>query len=252
MLGTVSRKSQLLRVAFAGFLAVAVVSSMGIGKAFAADEDEDTFEQGLIRQFMRGLGLKDSKQTGIAYQERAPLVVPPSRDLPLPETVAASTKDPAWPVDPDVSKRAAAKKRAAAEARKGSTTIEDSMRPLRPDELASRSADRRVPGNTPANTQTGAYPDPGRPLSPDELTAKGGSSGGLFGLGTLWNKIGPAKDEYATFNGEPSRNTLTAPPSGYRTPSSAQPYGVVVTTDPNAKANAMLKDRAVGEVGNPQ
>lgn len=247
MLGTVSRKSQFLRAAFAGLLTIAVAGGMGAGKAFAADEEEDTFEQNIIRQFMRGLGLKDSKQTGIAYQERAPLVVPPSRDLPIPETVAA-TRDPSWPVDPDVTKRAAAKKRAAAEARKGTTTIEESMRPLRPDELAGRSADRRVPNTAP----TGAYPDPGRPLTVDELTAKGGNTGGLFGLGTLWSKVAPAKDEYATFTGEPSRNTLTAPPSGYRTPSSAQPYGVIVTTDPNAKANAMLKDRAVGEVGNPQ
>ncbi len=34
------------------------------------------------------------------------------------------------------------------------------------------------------------------------------------------------KEEYATFTSEPGRDTLTDPPTGYRTPSPAQPYGV--------------------------
>ena len=39
---------------------------------------------------------------------------------------------------------------------------------------------------------------------------------------TLW----AAKEEYATFTGEPPRASLTEPPPGYRTPSPNQPYGV--------------------------
>ena len=34
------------------------------------------------------------------------------------------------------------------------------------------------------------------------------------------------KEEYATFTGEPARDSLTDPPAGYRTPSPDHPYGV--------------------------
>jgi hypothetical protein len=34
------------------------------------------------------------------------------------------------------------------------------------------------------------------------------------------------KEEYATFKGEPERQDLTDPPSGYRVPSPAEPYGI--------------------------
>ena len=43
------------------------------------------------------------------YQERSPLVVPPSKTLPKPKQKAEST-DPAWPKDPDVIKKQKAKK----------------------------------------------------------------------------------------------------------------------------------------------
>ncbi len=37
---------------------------------------------------------------------------------------------------------------------------------------------------------------------------------------------GNNQDETATFEAEPPRASLTDPPSGYRVPSPAQPYGV--------------------------
>ena len=43
------------------------------------------------------------------YQERSPLVVPPSKTLPKPKQKAEVT-DPAWPKDPDVIKKQKAKK----------------------------------------------------------------------------------------------------------------------------------------------
>ena len=53
---------------------------------------------------MEGLGLKRDGEANINYQERAPLVIPPSRNLPPPErTDAAIANNPAWPKDPDVS-----------------------------------------------------------------------------------------------------------------------------------------------------
>jgi hypothetical protein len=54
-------------------------------------------------------------------------------------------------------------------------------------------------------------------MSPAELGYKGGLFGSQFG--------GGSKDETATFTNEPPRSSLTEPPVGYQTPSSAQPYG---------------------------
>ena len=52
-------------------------------------------------------------------------------------------------------------------------------------------------------------------MSPVELEAK-----------SVFNSIWRSKEEYGTFGGEPSRGNLTEPPSGYRTPSPNQPYGI--------------------------
>jgi len=83
-------------------------------------------------------------------------------------------------------------------------------------------------------------------LTPSQL----GYVGGLFD--SLWSKVGPAKAEEVPFKSEPERATLLAPPAGYQTPSTAYPYGMGVPTDPNAKANALLQDRAAGSVQYPQ
>jgi hypothetical protein len=66
----------------------------------------------LMRQFLKDLGLRRDGE-GIDYRERAPLVVPPSRNLPPPQSEASVTANPAWPKDPDVQQRnvAATKKR---------------------------------------------------------------------------------------------------------------------------------------------
>jgi hypothetical protein len=53
--------------------------------------------------------------------------------------------------------------------------------------------------------------------------------------------------ESATFLHEPSRNALTDPPAGYRTPASTQPYGIDGAAD---RAKAKPKDdRQAGTVG---
>ena len=54
-------------------------------------------------------------------------------------------------------------------------------------------------------------------MKPSELGYKGGLFSGIFG--------GP-KEEYKTFTGEQPRASLIEPPTGYRTPSPYQPYGV--------------------------
>lgn len=54
-------------------------------------------------EFMRNLfgsiGLISPERPQIEYRERAPLVVPPSRDLPPPASAEALREDPRWPDD---------------------------------------------------------------------------------------------------------------------------------------------------------
>ena len=94
---------------------------------------------------------------------------------------------------------------------------------------ANRSASR--PGTPGSMGDEGG----GTPLQPSQL----GYFGGLFSsFGSSSNK-----DDVATFDREPPRNSLTAPPSGYQTPSAAQPYGI---TKKDPKLTVTPVDRAVG------
>ena len=190
---------------------LALVLAFGAASAHAEDDDEDlTFEQKLMRNLLGGvLGTGP----GIDYRERAPLVVPPSRDLPPPEPGTAAINNPAWPVDADVKRRKEERKRSR-EARRFHSDNEDG-RALRPDELElgrKAGAGRVTPGR--ALTEDEAA----RPLSPSALGYKGGLFSNLFG--------GGGEEKPAVFAGEPERSSLIEPPPGYRTPSPAQPYGL--------------------------
>ena len=161
-----------------------------------------------MRQFFKDIGLQRDGP-GIEYRERAPLVVPPSRDLPPPQDPGSVADNPAWPKDPDVQQRKSAAKKPT---RIGSEAMEADARPLSRTELDK--------GRIPAGTgQTKAAPTPeesARPMRPAELKSKSIFSG-MFSFG---------KNETTTFTEEPARESLTAPPSGYQTPSPNQPYGV--------------------------
>src|SRR5437763_196150 len=69
----------------------------------ATDDDEDTFEQRVIKGILGGLGVNVGG-AGIDYRERSPLVIPPSTDLPPPSSSAAAAGNPAWPRDPERKK----------------------------------------------------------------------------------------------------------------------------------------------------
>src|SRR3954449_13283642 len=66
----------------------------------AQDDDEDTFEQKIIKNILGGMGV-DVGRAGIDYRERSPLVIPPTRDLPPPQAAGTTTSNPAWPREPD-------------------------------------------------------------------------------------------------------------------------------------------------------
>src|SRR5687767_383975 len=96
-------KYRWARIAAAGLLGFAIAAGAGTG-ARAADDDEDVaIDTKIFRQILQGFGLRRDG-VGIDYRERSPIVVPPSRDLPAPETGSITEKTAAWPVDPDVKR----------------------------------------------------------------------------------------------------------------------------------------------------
>jgi hypothetical protein len=56
-------------------------------------------EGGLFQAILGATGLMPSSGPAIEYRERAPLVVPPTRELPPPVTPDALTANPQWPED---------------------------------------------------------------------------------------------------------------------------------------------------------
>ena len=219
--------SRALRLS-AVVLGVGLLMAAGAARAGDDDEDDKTFEEKIIEGIMHGIGGTNMENRGIDYRERSPLVVPPKLDLPPPASATQSSAPPNWPKDPDEARR-----KAAVEARKKEKKNPAAdARPLSPDELNSvrtrptksaESTDSVRPGDTNA-----------RPLSPSELGFEGRFSD-LFGGG---------KPEKKEFKGEPTRDSLVQPPTGYQTPSPNFAYG----TGPKESLNKRY-DPARGEYG---
>jgi len=187
--------------------ALVLFASCTHGVAYAADDEDNSMwnlDRRIFDNFLQSLGLKNAYEKEIEYRERSPLVVPPSRNLPKPESAAA--RNPAWPSDPDVKRRADTAKRKREEAYSSFDPDRDAA-PLSPSELRK--------GRTATNGSAGTEEKELR--NPSDLGYKGG----------LWNFFSPGKnDDVGTFTQEPPRTSLIAPPSGYQTPSPAQPYGL--------------------------
>jgi len=222
------RSSKVFRGCAAGMLVFGAAAIAGSAPVRAAD-DEPTFDQKIMRGIMDGLGFKRDGEAGINYQERAPLVIPSSRDLAPPEQANAAN-NPAWPKDPDVERRKAAA--ATEKNRNVSDEREREQNPLRPDQL--------TPGARGKQRQQAARTDDGyeapatgfsNQLRPSELGYKGSLYDAMFGK---------KKDEEAKFTGEPPRSSLTEPPPGYQTPSPAQPYGLAKGSAPAKAADDYL------------
>jgi hypothetical protein len=226
----------LTSAVLAGVLAMVLALGWSAGSAFAqnADEDDDTpMDTKLFRQWMKDLGLQREGE-GIEYRERAPLVVPPTRNLPPPQSDAAVTANPAWPKDPDVKQRKVAAAKKKLPNKTAAETMDAEGRPLSRDELERG----RVAAGTPSSSSQ--TPDEAaRALKPSELGSKN-----IFT--NMFSAFGPEKAEEAQFTGEPQRGSLTAPPPGYQVPSPNQPYGISPkAAEANGKAMT-LEDRAEG------
>jgi hypothetical protein len=197
-----------------------------------AEDDDDSFEQKVIKNILGGLGV-DVGRAGIDYRERSPLVIPPTRDLPPPESAAASARNPAWPREPE--RRVAVKAKPNARATTDEPGTESA---LNPDELRRGAAPRAGRVTDPSQT-TGSLDEQniGRPLSPSEL----GNKNSIFSMDALTGR----NFGQATFTGEPARSSLTEPPPGYQTPSSAAPYAA--GEERNGWKIPTIFDRPVGQ-----
>ena len=200
--------------AIAGILAVGL--AVGAGSAWAEDDDDTPLDTKLIRQFMKQLGFR-AGEADIEYRERAPLVVPPSRNLPPPQDEGPALRNPAWPKDPDVARRRAESAAEKAKLRSGDSVIENA-RALRPDELKGNPANAVPEPNRPSAEEAS------RPLNPSQLT--GSANPNWFN--SVAASFGVQRPETAPFTGEPPRTSMTAPPAGYQTPSPSQAYGLGV------------------------
>jgi hypothetical protein len=215
--------------ALAGILALALVA--GSGHAWAQDDEDEPLDTKLFRSFMREMGFKRSEE-GIEYRERAPLVVPPTRNLPAPQNEGPAARNPAWPKDPDVARR---KEASAAEKAKLYSSAEEQARVLRPDELKGQGQ-ASASTSTAGRTGTAATSDEAmRPLSPSQL--QGTASKNWWQ--DLFSSVGPSRPESKPFTGEPPRTSMTAPPPGYQTPSPSYPYGLGVQRGEVAKPSTL-------------
>jgi len=214
------RKIRVLsRAALGAGLAAAIVCA---NTAARAGDDDDG--PSMLGQILQGFGLKDpnASYAGIDYNERSPLVVPPTRDLPAPQNASAAPA-PDWPKDQDMLRRAKAKAANKKVTPHGDYQSELS-RPLRADEY-----------NLPNKPTPSAAGD--GDSSADSLMRDPRDRGATK---SLFRGMFSKKNEYATFTGEPTRETLTDPPPGYLTPSPDQPYGV-------GQSQAQYKVKSVGE-----
>jgi hypothetical protein len=195
------------RMFFAALAAVIAVAG-GASNARAEDDEADTatIDQKIIKGILNSIGLQQDRPN-IEYRERSPLVVPPSRALPPPETAAAA-KNPAWPNDAGEKRR---KDALADRQRKNFNSAIDEGRVMRPDELTTGSTTaRRGPDGSRRTEDVDQTM-----LKPYEM-----------GPNILSRGIFKGREETAVFTSEPPRTTLTEPPTGYRTPSASQPYGI--------------------------
>jgi hypothetical protein len=170
-----------------------------------------------LQRMLGNLGLLaiPSDET-IDYRERAPLVVPPTTDLPVPRSPAdISLAVPDWPTDPEIVRERERKRLAKQPNDFQYSDPFYSGRVLRGDELRKGTTKQR----DRVATQT-TEPMLGLDrLSPAALSFKG------------WFE----KEKPIVFSGEPARERLTDPPPGYQVPSPNAPYGVVEKDKPGTK-----------------
>lgn len=169
---------------------------LGASPAFAQDGM-------LFKNLLEGTFGKS--ESDIDYRERAPLVVPPNSTLPPPQQ-SASTRNAAWPKDPDVQRRKEDKDRRYVPA----DGVRDNPM-LSPQEIrrgrTTTASQRPAP---PARGDNDLYRDVIEPIRIGKEQA------------AHYNE---EAEKQLTFGSEPVRRTLTEPPTGYRRPAATAAFG---------------------------
>lgn len=165
-----------------------------------------------ITELFDAFGMGDKEKPEIDYQERAPLVPPPSTAaLPAPqEKGAVGRATGRWPTDPDQQRRAEREARANQVPTETNNFRMDRNSRLDPSEIGGRrTAGASVPDVASPTTSDNAVTR----LSPDELSAR---------RGTQTAAAAPAAG---------ARSRLSDPPPGYMT----GPAGAPVQPAPEQK-----------------
>lgn len=187
--------SRMTRLATVGFLAL---MTCGVASGVRAQEEGE-----LVKNVLGKIGLIPEDKDPIQYRERAPLVLPPKAGyLPPPaESGYGERQLSNWPKDPDV---AASRERAASATTPRTQTEEwranQGDARVSPEKLRStRSAGRDPNDRTPVNAPNPKMNSSGW-INPDDLRATASKY----------------KDGSTPPGGEPTRETLSDPPTGYR------------------------------------
>ncbi len=219
-------------------LGIVLVMTAGAARA-GDDQDDRTITEKITDSFKNAIRGTNMDNRGIDYRERSPLVVPPKLDLPPPAASTDDVKVANWPKDPDERQRkaiiAAKKKNAPPVARVQTSTSTGEVAAAgtpRPINIAPPPEDPPVPGTTRpayANDRNGTartdpvYDQPGDLFSGGAAALGSTSIGDTLGINSWFG--GKNADATAMAPGsEPTREALTQPPSGYRTPSPNYPY----------------------------
>jgi hypothetical protein len=213
----IARRPTRLIASF-GACAALCLTLAAVSPARAADDEDVAPDTKFLRGILESIGLQRDEKI-INYQERPPLVIPPSRTLPPPErSDALIANNPNWPKDPDVlrAKVEAARERSRAFI-SADEAVRNDQRPLSPSEMTPGPKPRTRAARTTQQAGSSSEAVNNPRMTPSQL----GYSGGLFS-----KMFGGKDEETAQFTGEPPRTSLTEPPPGYQTPSPDQPYGM--------------------------
>lgn len=213
-------------------LAAGAALFLGFGASTPAlaldDGDQNIFEtvKGLLGAGI-GFGLGGGEeQPRIDYRERAPLVLPPSTQLPPPAAPVAQ-RNPAWPKDYDLQRVG----------RNGG-----GPRPLAADN------DHRMGAMSAHEIRTIGRLQQNAPRDPRQESCRNGDLGELCNPTEFWRVMkttssAPDTSRDLVAGQEPPRGRLTDPPKGFRTAKKSQKYTFEVREEVNlGDARAQLRE----------
>jgi hypothetical protein len=173
-----------------------------LAAASSASAQEGVLFKNLLENVFGG------KDNDIEYRQRPPLVVPPASTLPRPQE-EASTRNAAWPNDPDVAARRADKQNALLPSTQREKWKEN-QRPLLSQEEIRRG---RLAGQAAGNKEFQGSRSYDENIGPIRIGRE---------MAARRDEDAASKLVYGT---EPERQYLYEPPPGYRRPAGSAPLG---------------------------